>query len=59
MRVLLHWGGRTDVAVKDASEFNALRQIQTNIAKQVVLEDPASEVASIGAVAQSFDDSLV
>jgi deoxyribonuclease V len=47
------------VAVKDASEFNALRQVQTNIAKQVVLEDPASEVASIGAVAQSFDESLV
>jgi deoxyribonuclease V len=47
------------VAVKDASEFSVLRQIQTTIAKQVVLEDPASEVASIGAVAQSFDESLV
>ncbi|MGZ4846928.1 MAG: endonuclease V [Halobacteriota archaeon] len=47
------------MAVKDASEFNALRQLQTDIAKQVVLEDPASEVASIGAVAQSFDESLI
>ena len=47
------------MAVKDASEFNALRQLQTDIAKQVVLEDPASEVASIGAVAQSFDESFV
>jgi len=47
------------VAVKDASEFNALRQLQTDIAKQVVLEDPAREVASIRAVPQSFDASLV
>lgn len=47
------------MAVKDASEFNALRQLQTDIAKQVVLEDPASEVASIGAVAHSFDESLI
>jgi len=47
------------MAAKDGSEFHTLRQIQTNIAKQVVLEDPASEVASIGAVAQSFDEGLV
>ena len=47
------------MAAKDVSEFHTLRQIQTNIAKQVVLEDPASDVASIGAVAQSFDESLV
>lgn len=47
------------MTLKDASEFNALLQIQTDIAKQVVLEDPASEVALTGAVAQSFDDNLV
>jgi deoxyribonuclease V len=47
------------VAVKDASEFNALRKLQTDIAKQVVLEDPASEVASIGAIAQSFDTNVI
>ena len=37
------------MAVKDVSEFHTLRQIQTNIAKQVILEDPAREVALIGA----------
>ena len=47
------------MAVKDASEFNALRKLQTDIAKQVVLEDPASEVASIGAIAQSFDTNVI
>jgi len=47
------------LTVKGASEFHTLRQIQTNIAKQVVLEGPANEVASIGAVAQSFQDDLV
>ena len=47
------------MAVKDASEFHALRQIQTNIAEQVVLDDPVGDVASIGAVAISFDESLV
>jgi deoxyribonuclease V len=47
------------VAANNASEFQALREIQTNIAKQVVLEDPSSEVASIGAVAQSFDKNIV
>ena len=47
------------MGLKDASEFNALRQIQTDIAKRVVLRDPVSQVASIGAVAQSFDESLV
>jgi deoxyribonuclease V len=47
------------VVVKDVSELNALRQIQTNIAKQLVLENPANDVELIGAVAQSFDESLV
>ena len=47
------------MAVKDVSEFHTLRQIQTNIAKQVILEDPAREVALIGAVAQSFVGGLV
>ena len=44
---------------QDASQFQDLLRIQTDIAKQVVLEDPAGQVASIGAVAQSFDDDLV
>ena len=47
------------MAANDASEFHALFEIQTTIAKQVVLEDPTSDVASIGAVAQSFDEDLV
>jgi len=47
------------MVVKNASEFHALWQIQTNIAEQVVLEDPVGDFASIGVVALSFDESLV
>jgi deoxyribonuclease V len=42
----------------DVIRFQDLLRIQTNIAKQVVLEGPAGEVTSIGAVAQSFADDL-
>ena len=47
------------MAVKDTNEFHALRQKQTTIAKQVVLEDLVSEVTSIGVVAQSGDEALI
>ncbi len=43
----------------EASRFQDLLRIQTNIAKQVVLEGPACAVESIGAVAQSFAADLV
>jgi deoxyribonuclease V len=46
------------MVAQDASRFQDLLRIQTNIAKQVVLEGPAGEVTSIGAVAQSFADDL-
>jgi deoxyribonuclease V len=48
-----------DMVIHDANEFSALRQIQINIAKQVVLEDPATDFTLIGAVAQSFDDDRI
>jgi deoxyribonuclease V len=46
------------MVAQDASRFQDLRRIQTNIAQQVVLGGPAGAVTSIGAVAQSFADNL-
>ena len=47
------------MAVKGVSEFHTLQQIQTNIAKQVVLEDPAREVASIATAAMQYVPCLL
>jgi deoxyribonuclease V len=46
------------MVAQDASRFQDLRRIQTNVAQQVVLGGPAGAVTSIGAVAQSFADNL-
>ena len=46
------------MVAQDASRFQDLHRIQTNVAQQVVLEGPAGAVTSIGAVAQSFADDL-
>ena len=46
------------MVAQDASRFQDLRRIQTNVAQQVVLGGPAGAVTSIGAVAQSFADDL-
>jgi deoxyribonuclease V len=43
----------------DATQFQDLLRIQTNIAKQVILEDAAGDFTSVGAVAQSFADDVV
>ena len=40
-------------------QFETLRQIQRTVAQQVVLEDAASEVTTIGGVAQSFEEDFV
>jgi deoxyribonuclease V len=47
------------MVVRDATQFQDLRRIQTDIATQVVLNDPPGDLASIGAVAQSFSNDVV
>jgi deoxyribonuclease V len=47
------------MVTRDTTQFQDLLRTQTDIATQVVLDDPLGDFASIGAVAQSFSNDVV
>ena len=47
------------MVARDATQFLDLLRIQTDVAAQVVLDDPPGDFESIGAVAQSFSNDVV